>query len=157
MPTIQAVVTDIARENLLRLWGGLSTFTLAIDQFKVGEGGWESTPGGIVTRTPDSSLTDLDVIVNPSRYPSDSLGNFSKSLTPTEMTFTSPATLEVYCLLDFGDFNDDGNGNDPEIWEIGLFSDAPSGGRMMVAYGTFAMQQKNIGFQRPNTVKITLG
>ena len=54
------------------------------------------------------------------------------------------------CFLDFGEFNDDGNGNDPEIYEIGLFnSDAE-----MVAYGTFPTVIKNAGVSRTFTVKI---
>jgi hypothetical protein len=158
MAVIDAVITDEAREGLVKLYGGLIVpYTLTIDEFKVGEGGWETTALGAVRRTPDSSLTDLDAIDNPSRYPIDSRATFSKALTVGEMTFVSPSTLSVYCLIDFLEFNADTYGNPPEIWEIGLFSDAPAGGRMMVAYGTFPKQTKTPAVQLPNTVKIVLG
>lgn len=142
MATIELVITDDALTYLPQMWSGLVPFKL-IDEFKVGEGGWITTVGGPVPRTPDGTFQDLDVFENPSRYPSDSLGTFSKALTPTEMSYDVPSkTLTVTCALDFGDFNDDGNGNAPEIYEIGLFSDHPSSGRIMVAYGTYPLITK---------------
>lgn len=155
MPTIIATPTAKALEFLPKMWGGLDTFK-AIDEFRVGEGGWISSGGGQVPRTPDASLMDLDALVNPGRYPSDSLGTFTKALvSPADFGFVAPGILEVTCFLDFGEFNDDGNGNDPSIYEIGLFSDNPAGaGKIMVAYGTFAEQQKNAGVQLTNTVRV---
>jgi hypothetical protein len=155
MAIITGVITDEAKEALAKYWGGLVSYTITIDEFKVGEGGWETTPAGPSPRTPDASLTDLDAIENPSRYTVDSRATFAKALTVGEMTFTAPATLEVACSLTALEFNDDGYGNAPEIWEIGLFSDKPGGGRMMVAYGTFPKQTKTPA-PLDNVVKIVL-
>jgi hypothetical protein len=144
MSTIELVITDEALTHLPQMWAGISVFK-TIDEFKVGEGGWITTPGGKVPRTPNPTLTDLDVFVNPGNYPADSLGSFAKALTPAEMSFdTGTKTLTVSCALDFGEFNDDGNGLSPEIYEIGLFSDHPSSGRIMVAYGTFPEVVKTV-------------
>lgn len=157
MAIIQAVVTDEAKEALVKLWGGLVAFTLTIDEFQVGEGGWETTPAGTFPRTPDPSLTKLDADENPSRYPADSRATYAKLLViPGDMTFVTPSTLEVACSLLALEFTDDGFFNAPEIWEIGLFSDKPGGGRMMVAYGTFPKEIKN-PVPLDNVVKIVLG
>lgn len=151
MALITATLTNAARALLPQAMGGLAVLP-AIDSFSVGEGGWILTPSGVIPRTPDGSLTNLDCIVNPTRYPLDGNGNFNKLLNPGDLVFVAPGTLEVTCLLDFADFNNDGYGNNPEIYEIGLFA----GGTMM-AYGTFQQQLKTPGNQLPNIVRITFG
>jgi hypothetical protein len=141
---IELIITDEALTHLPQMWAGLSTFKL-IDEFKVGEGGWISTAGGPVPRTPNPALTDLDVLENPGNYPADSQGSFAKALGPGDMGFdVGTKALTVTCSLDFGEFNDDGVGNSPQIYEIGLFSDHPTAGRIMVAYGTFPAIGKTV-------------
>lgn len=139
-------------------WGQTTALTF-ITSFKVGEGGWENTPGGQARRDPTDpgpantrgpTLTDLDCIVNPADYPVDSRGNFSKGLALVNFAFTGNTTLEATCFLDFGEFNDDGHGNFPEMYEIGLFNSASE----MVAYGTFPVVEKNPGVSRTFLVKI---
>jgi hypothetical protein len=152
MATITAVVTDDGLEYLPQMWAGLVTFKI-IDEFKVGEGGWVETSGGRVPRTPDPTLQDLDIIENPGRYPADSVGTFTKAVTG--FTWNSGTkTLDIECLVDFGEFNDDGNGNNPEIYEIGIYSDHPTAGKIMVAYGTMAEEISHPGRQINNTVQI---
>ena len=151
MALVTATLTNTALGLLPQVMGGLAPLP-AIDSFKVGEGGWLLTPSGVVPRTPDATLTDLDCIVNPTRYPLDSVATFSKALVGGDIVFIAPGTLEVTCLLDFGDFNNDGFGNNPEIYEIGLFA-----GTTMMAYGTFQQQVKTPGNQLPNTIRITFG
>lgn len=154
MAIIVATVTNAAREYWPKMFGGLATFRPVI-RFKVGEGGWIDSPGGAIPRTPDPTLTDLDCIVNPTRYPLDSRASFSKLLAGGDLTFVSPSTLRVACPLTALEFNDDGFGNNPEIWEIGLFSlDQPGTGLMMVAYGTFVKETKT-PVPLNNVVKVT--
>ena len=161
MPTvIQAIIPNAAIDALLQQYGGLGSPFAAIDSFKVGEGGYELTASGKVPRDPTDPgalgargpfLTDLDAIQNPSDYPVET-GTFQKALvSPSDFNFDAVTrTLEVTCLLDFGEFNDDGFGNAPEIYEIGLFA-----GTLMVAYGTMTQQVKTPGVQIPNIVRIT--
>jgi len=162
MPTvIQAIIPNAALDAVLQNFGGLSgPPAILIDSFKVGEGGYEITPSGNVPRDPSDPgslntrgpyLTDLDALQNPSDYPT-ATGTFSKALaTPADFNFDVPTrSLEVTCLLDFGEFNDDGFGNAPEIYEIGLFA-----GTLLVAYGTMTKQVKTLGVQIPNVVRIT--
>lgn len=156
--------------------------------FKVGEGGWIDPGGGPEPRTPDPNLkwissgtyvdtfTDIDAAVDitraaaavSTRYGSTSRQTFTKALTVSDITFIAPSTIEIECLLDFGDFNDDGFGNSPEIWEIGIFSDhpefvvpsVPAGPPtvgtpgLMVAYGTFPKEIKDATKQILNVVRI---
>lgn len=156
---IEAVVTDIGRQRLMEGWGQVTTLE-DIDSFKVGEGGWEDTPGGRVPRDPTDTgsgddrgpkLVDLDCLTN--TYPLDSKGYFSKALAGVDITVTGTpgTTLEATCFLDFSEFNDDGNGNDPEMYEIGLFNTSGE----MVAYGTFPLVTKNVGVQRTFKVRIS--
>ena len=134
-------------------------------------------PGtGPTPRAPDASLRDgttniqdLDSIVDASRsvkrYPSDSVGWFEKALVLSDFLFVSPSTIQVRCFLDFGDFNDDGAGFSPEVWELGIFSDhpdftrepvnTPGAKRLMVAYGTFPKEIKDATKQIEHFVRLT--
>jgi hypothetical protein len=154
---IVAVVTDIGRQRLLDGWGQVTALT-SITSFKVGEGGWEQTPAGRVPRDPTDpgptnsrgpTLTDLDAISNPADYPADSLGTFQKALVSVDFSITGNSTLEVTCVVAVGDFIDDGNGNTPEIYEIGLFNSAGE----MVAYGTYPVVLTVPG---PNTFTVKI-
>jgi hypothetical protein len=126
-----------------------------------GEGGWINPGGGAVPRTPDPTLRrlsspliqDLDAAVDvtrsgPSqRYGSTERAIFQKAIdydADVTMEGTVPSVAKIRCLLDFGEFNNDGFGNDPAIWEIGVFADHPtiSGQLLMVAYGTFGVEVK---------------
>ena len=119
-----------------------------ISYFKISEGGWEDPGSGRVARTPDETLTDVDAIINPGRYAADERYVFTKSFVGGDIVFSSPTTVSCTCLLDFGDANDDGYGNDPEFWEIGIFDSDDN----MLAHGTFPQQTKNISVQLSNTV-----
>jgi hypothetical protein len=147
--------------------------------FKVGEGGWVDPGGGRERRTPDASLRklstdgtppvylqDLDAVVDATRapasqrYASTERATFKKDLSISDFSFISPTTIEIDCLLDFSDFNDDGYGNSPEIWEIGIFADFPEASGLsadqglMIAYGTFPKEEKDASKQILNVVRI---
>jgi len=169
MAVIPGVVTDDARLYLPQILGGLfipasvtdtgaSEWDPRIKTFKVGEGGWIDTGSGAVPRAPVSDLRrvsapliqDLDCVVDPTRapadqrYPSDSLATFEKALTGADFLFEAPTTIRIRCRLETIDFNDDGFGNKPSIFEIGVFADHPveSGEKLLVAYATFPEQVK---------------
>lgn len=191
MAIVVAKLTEDALKYWPQLFGGLmgdpSTTTVPgvpptswdprIKFFKVGEGGWMDPGSGRVRRTPVKDLRrlsspliqDLDCVVDATRalidqrYASDERATFKKDLTAGDFSFTAPSTIEIQCLLDFAEFNDDGDGNDPEIWEIGIFMDHPEVGSLdpdeglMIAYGTVDEQIKNAGKQILNVVRIVAG
>jgi len=189
MAVIVAEVTDDARKYWPKFFGGMegtpgtptvpgsppSVFDPRVKFFKVGEGGWVDPGSGKERRTPDPSLRrlsspliqDLDAVVDATRapaaqrYAATERATFKKDLTSSDLSFTSPSTLEIECLLDFSDFNDDGYGNDPEIWEIGIFTDHPEESGLgvdeglMIAYGTFPLEVKDSTKQILHIVRIT--
>lgn len=155
---VEAVVTDDALTNWPKYFGGLivGPWDPTIKFFRIGEGGWED-PGTTVRqrRTPDPTLTDLDCNVNPGRYPADSLYDFQKSFSPGDIVEESPGVIRATCFLDTFEANNDGLGNSPEFWEIALFSDAPGGGNMAVAYGTMQKQTKVAGSPLTVVVRVS--
>jgi hypothetical protein len=184
---VDGVVTDDALKYYSQFFGGLagtpSSVTVPgtpptswdprLKFFRVGEGGWQDVGMGKVPRVPDTSLRnlvpplvqDIDSIVDLSRplafqrYAPDARTFFTKNLVLADLVFEPPSTLLVRCLLDFSDYNDDGFGNNPEIWEIGLFSDHPevAGAGLLVAYGTFPVEIKDNTKQIVNNVRIVWG
>lgn len=182
MAIILAKVTVDARLYWPQFFGGLmgapststtpgSSWNPIIRSFKVGEGGWIDPGGGRIRRDPpednlrrlDNSIQDIDCVVDPTRpslsqrYPNpQDRASYEKTLTLADFLGEAPTTLRVRCFLDFGEFNDDGFGNPPDIWEIGLFSDHPTiiDQKLMVAYGTVPKQTKNGSKQLENLVRI---
>ena len=155
---IEAVVTDIGRRRLLEGWGQIGALG-AVASFGVGEGGWVDTPAGRVPRDPTDPgpganrgpvLVDLDCVENPVDYPIDSRASYVKALGPGDLALTGNWVLSATCFLDFGEFNDDGHGNFPELYEIALFNAANEA----VAYGTFPRVEKNPGVSRTLVVRI---
>lgn len=183
MAILVAVVTQDAKKYWPQFFGGLlgnpSTSTVVgvswnpiITSFKIGEGGWIDLGSGRVRRDPvddlrriDNNIQDIDAIVDATRpgglqrYPVADRATFSKNLTLGDFSFEGTSTLRVRCFLDFAEFNNDGFGNPPEIWEIGLFSAHPvvSGQKLMVAYVTVPKQIKNVTEPLENVVRIKFG
>jgi len=152
-----------------------TTWDPRIKFFKVGIGGWVDPGGGPERRTPDASLRrlsspliqDIDVVVDPTRAPANqryaplpSTPSFKKDLSVSDISFLGSNSIEIDCLLDFSDFNDDGSGSSPEIWEIGIFTDHPAESGLatdqglMIAYGTFPIEVKDSSKQILNVVRI---
>jgi len=170
MAVIAAQITDDARVYLPQMWGGLVTHK-TISMFRIGEGGWIDPGTGKERRTPvsnlrrlDNSLQDIDCIVDATRaapdqrYATTERYYFEKALTTGDMSFLSPNKLEVRCKLETTEGNDDGYGNSPEFWEIGVFSEHPfiGGQYLLIAYGTFPMQTKTSAFPLLNIVRIVV-
>lgn len=118
---------------------GQSGLPLAVGYFKIGEGGWVLSGISQVTRTPDPALTDLDCVENPSRYPASGRYVFQKNIGPTSITVVGDGVVDISCDVTPSEANDDGFGNAPEFWEVGIFT---SDG-VMLAYRTFNKQTKN--------------
>lgn len=163
---VVGAATEDARKYLPQILGGIVAqgYTVGTSSifthFKVGEGGWIDPGSGRVARAPDAtlrrldnSIQDIDSIVDPTRllinqrYPASERATFMKALTPADISFVAPTKLQIRCFLDFGEFNDDGFGDFPEIWEVGIFGTHPTvgGQKLMWGYGTFLMTPKNPG------------
>lgn len=132
-----------------RIAGG--TEDLEPSTFKIGEGGWVDVGGVPTARTPDPSLGDLDCLENPGRYPVDSRFAFTKALALGRVTVTGNE-VTVDCIIDTSEANDDGNGNAPEFWELGVFD----GDGDMMLYGTFSAQPKTDRVLLRHTITLTV-
>lgn len=178
MTVLIGTVTQDARKYFPQFFGrllGISENTTnvatpkwnpTIRLFKVGEGGFN----GAVPRTPDATLRsldapflqDLDCIIDPTRdlvdqrYATDERATFTKNLVDADFDTYSTNGIEISCLLETTDFNDDGFGNPPEIWELGIFCDHPveAGEYLMIIYCTFDKQTKLSGQQILNKVRL---
>ena len=152
--------------------GGPATWNQVLTHFKVGEGGWKLESGSRVQRAPtrdlrrvDNTVQDIDAIVDTTRLPIDQRyvaaerGNFEKAFVPGDVTWTGPAEVRCRCFLDFGEFNNDGSGNFPEIWEVAVFGAHPTigGQKLMMGYATFLSGVvKNPGVQFEKFVYLVL-
>jgi hypothetical protein len=187
MPTVTATITNVARKYWPQMFGqllgagtnspapGTFPWNPVIQTFRVGEGGWIGTAQ--VPRTPDPTLIDLDIIQNPTRYAGYSAADYwENQLTSANTTFIAPTSIQISCLLDFGQFNQDFD-SPPHvpavIWELGLYSIAPplvapgdvalvtqnrgtsTTQLIMLAYGTFQGQSKTSNIQLENQFTIS--
>jgi len=151
MPLVPGILTDAARNAWPRMFYGDVVFK-NISYVKFGEGGWVDPGNGRVPRTASqmTGLTNLDCVVNPNNYPVDSRGTYQKNLAPADFSIENNSVLKIRCFLDFGDWNDDGNGNNPEIWELGVFDES----NRLVAYATFQKITKDNTKQLEQFVRI---
>ena len=156
------IIAIVPTGGLLSIIAGLANLVTGpyVSYFKYGEGGWINPGGGRERRDPLDlthgayAFTDLDAVEDLARgvprYAADERTVFQKSVGPAGISVIGGSQIRVRCLLDFGDFNDDGYGNDPELWEVGLFDQYDN----LLAYGTFPLQTKNITKQLENFVNI---
>ena len=134
----EATVTDAYINSVMNAQDGLAP-DLGIAYFKISEGGWRLQAAARVPRTPDPALTDVDAIINPGRYPIDSRFVFQKPITADRINIVSTTQIQVECFVDTSEANDDGFGNAPEFWEVGVFDNDG----VMIAHETFDKQTKD--------------
>ena len=131
---VTGVVTDLGRELLAKSFGSLAGFNICrAKYFKIGMGGYLLGPGGIrIPKTPNPALTNIEA----TGAPGDNF--FQKNLVAADFLFLNPSTMQVRCRLEVGEGNDDGAGNAPRYYELGLFDDYDN----MIAYTTFGEMSK---------------
>lgn len=157
---VEGVVTYVAREKWSKVDVDQDTHP-KFKYFKIGTGGWEEVGGERVSRTPDPSLTDLDVIENPTRYPADeryswnswvdNVAPYPQRFEAADLSFQTPRTAVARCLVHFEEANDRGDGEAPEFWEIGVFDEDDE----MVVYATFPKETKTEDHELEKEVRLT--
>jgi hypothetical protein len=141
---LQGVMTNKGREILAKSLGSVGGFPLVAGiSFGYGEGGWTTSGGGRTPKVPDPSRLDLEARTTPP--PDDFI--FGHNLIPADITFIAPSTIELRCRLVPSESNDDGYGNSPKFFELGIFDSAVDGSHKptgnMIAYTTFDEQTKS--------------
>jgi hypothetical protein len=133
---VSAVVTNAWRTKLAQMYSNGAAFSLPLS-FRIGEGGWTNPGSGKEPIPPNVALTALSA----PGYPAGSQFIFSKNLLVANLTFTSPTRVEISCVVSSSEANDDGGGNPPEFFELGIF-DGLMGAGTMLAYSTFPIEIK---------------
>lgn len=144
---LTGIITNKGRETFARAWGRVSTGveTYAYN-FKYGEGGFIQTITGRIPKDPSDGvgLTDIEAASNPSLF------YYTKSFVSTDLTFISPSTMQCRCRLVELEANDNGFGDNPHFFELGLFDQNDN----LIAYTTFAEQTKTSNKILTNFVQI---
>jgi hypothetical protein len=142
---LQGVMTDKGRELLAKSFGNAGGFALvSAVSFGYGEGGFTISGTGKVPKTPDPTKLDLEARTLNVGTEDDFV--FGHNFGPTDVTFIAPSTIELRCKLVPSESNDDGHGNLPKFFELGIFdgpvvNNKPTGN--MLAYTTFDEQTKS--------------
>ena len=130
---LTGVVTTKGREVLAKSFGAIAGYPLCrVHHFVYGEGGWVDLGAGKTPKTPDPALLDVEATGVPGNY------KHSKDLVAADINFLSPSTLEIRCKLNPTEANDDGLGNYPKFFELGVFDENGN----MIVYCTFDEQTK---------------
>jgi hypothetical protein len=137
MPTValRIVITDIGRQYYSRFLARQVDWSAQgyrlFNTVRWGEGGWETVMGTDIARDPSAMLgnNDLDIITNPGLYPGYGYATPSPGL-PINQTSqslwvgTAQAIHRVIAALDSSQETDDGSGNPPRLFELGVFDNA---------------------------------
>lgn len=144
---LTGVFTNKGRELLAKAFGNFSTgVTTRARYFKYGEGGYIVTPQGRIPKSPLDGVgyTDVEAAGNPSLF------TYQKNLITTDFTFISPSIMQVRCRLSETEANDNGFGDPPRFFELGLFDDDDN----MLVYSTFYEQTKSVSKILNNLVQV---
>lgn len=145
---ITGVITNIGREVMAKSFGhlnGLTGYPLSWGKyFRIGMGGYIVTPSGRVPKTPSPSLTAIEATGAPGDV------YFQKDFLLTDLTFIAPSTMQFRCRLSPVEGNDDGLGNPPRLFEIGVFDSNNN----MIVYTTFPEQTKAANKLLTNFVQV---
>lgn len=150
---VEGIVSDDALtllpQCLIGTYGLPTLLTSGV--FKLGEGGWQQSPAGKIRRTPvgslrrlDNNIQDIDAVVDTTRAVPDQRYLpaeryvYTQSFVAPDISYVAPY-IQCRCLVPTSSILDDGFGNTPEFYEVGIFTDHPvtAGQKLMLAYGTF--------------------
>lgn len=134
------IVTLAGRNYFANVLGGkISPLSSGLTYFQVGNGGFTIVGGNKVPKEPDENIVALEGPFI-----------FQKNFDVLDLS-VSTRFLQVNAIVLEGEANDDGTGNSPELFEIGLFSDT----NVLVVYGTFPGLIKTSAFRVTFKFKIS--
>lgn len=144
---LTGVFTNKGRETLAKAFGNIGTgITTRAFYFKIGEGGYILTPGGKVPMSPQDGVGFTDIVA----ASDPSLFEYKKFFITTDFAFIAPSTMQVRCRLVESEANDNGFGESPEFYELGIFDDSD---RLLI-YCTFSAQTKSSSKILNNLVQV---
>lgn len=134
MAIIQAVITNLGREVFAKSFlASLSGYPQTrVSYFQIGMGGFVQTVNGRIPKNPDPARTNLEATGAPGSL------IFQKSFGAADVGFGPPSFANLTLFIGLNEANDDGLGNPPKFYELGVFDDLNN----MMAYGTFPEETK---------------
>lgn len=135
MSVLVGTITNKGRERQAESWiGTLAGYPyVSLKYFKIGEGGWISDGFNKIPKNPNPALLDIEADGSP--------GNtyVQKNITTDKVLKILPSTAQIDCTLELVEGNDNGYGESPQYFEIGLFDEYDN----MIVYATFPGETKN--------------
>ena|GEM_PF-4712449 len=132
MAFLTGVMTTVGRAALAKSFGKLGGNDGShAAYFRIGTGGYIDTGSGRIPKDPSEALAEIEAVTGAMFY-------FEKALTPSDFVFVAPSIIQIRCRLDGIEANDDGFGEEPEFFELGIYDDQD----VLVAYTTFPQQTK---------------
>lgn len=151
-PDVRGVPTLVAKQLNRSIYKGLGA-TPGLAYFRIGEGGFISTVGGVrVPDDPDEGSgysTRTDVVATTAVMADPGLRYFEKALLPGDLTDDGVSTLVVRCFVDLAEGN--WAPRKPTYFELAVFD----GNNVMIAYGTFPEEEKDNTRTLLHNMKIT--
>jgi hypothetical protein len=144
---LTGIITNKGRETFAKAFGRIGTGVESYAfKFKYGEGGFIQTINGKIPKDPSDGVDLLDV-----EAASDpNLFVYTKNFVVTDLTFFAPSTMQCRCRLVELEANDNGFGDNPGFFELGIFDNNDN----LMAYTTFAEQTKTSNKIITNFVQI---
>lgn len=135
---LTGIMTNAGRAAIAKSFGNLKgasgQFPICrAKYFKIGMGGYTIVGASKFPKDPDPALTNIEATGAPGDF------YYQKELTALDVTFIAPSTIQIRCHLVPAESNDDGTGNAPRFFEVGLFDE----NNTMVCYATFGEQTKS--------------
>lgn len=144
---LTGIITNKGRETFAKAFGRIGTGVESYAfKFKYGEGGFIQTINGRIPKDPSDGvdLLDVEAASNPSLFA------YTKNFVVTDLTFFAPSTMQCRCRLVELEANDNGFGENPRFFELGIFDNNDN----LMAYTTFAEQTKTSNKILTNFVQI---
>ena len=134
---IEGIFTDEGKRQIRNSLAGslIGAPHTKIVKFKIGEGGFVTTAGGKLPNDPLSREGENDIEAD-----GTSLFFFEKEFVPTDIDINVDGSIRFDVVIEYADANDNGTGDDPSFFEIGLFDQNDN----MIVYGTFPEETKNL-------------
>jgi hypothetical protein len=146
-PILTGVITNKGRETFAKAFGRVGTGVESYAfKFKFGEGGYIQTPTSRVPKDPQDGITLLDV----EAASTPGLFYITKNFVVTDLIFIAPSTMQCRCRLIQTEGNDNGFGDPPRFFELGIFDQLDN----LMAYATFAEQTKTASKILTNFVQV---
>lgn len=133
---LQGVFTDEGKRQIRNSLAGslIGAPHTRLVKYKIGEGGFVTTAGGRVPNDPFAREGENDIEADGA-----SLYFFEKNFGAGDISINPDGSIRFDVIVEYEEANDNGTGDDPSFFEIGLFDQDDN----LIVYATFPEETKN--------------